>query len=70
MSEVKISEPLNLRQAETIARWLKQTRQSKVSAAMCRWQTPEQIAEMVLGKGNRGIAALADEIRERLGQGG
>ena len=32
--------------------------------------TPEQIAEAVLGSGDRGIASLADEIRERLGQGG
>ena len=70
MADVTISPALSIRQAQVIARWLKETRGAKISASVCLWQTPEQIAEAVLGEGNRGIAALANEIRERLKQGG
>ena len=69
MPDVTVSPTLSIRQAETIARWLRDTKNSKISAAACRWKTPEEIAEQILGEGSRGISALANEIRERLGQG-
>lgn len=67
-SGISIDGRISIRQAETVARWLRKTKNSKISAAACRWQTPEQVAEIILGEGSRGIAALADEIRERIGQ--
>lgn len=70
MPDVTISDRLSLRQAQIIARWLKDEKASKLSATACQYQTPEQIAEKILGNGNRGVSKLADEIRERLGQGG
>lgn len=70
MADVKISDRLSIRQAQVISHWLKEEKGSKISASACMYQTPEQIAEKVLGNGSRGVAALADEIRERLGQGG
>lgn len=40
---------LSVRQAETVARFLREKGASKIAASACRWKTPEQVATMFLG---------------------
>lgn len=40
---------LSVRQAETVARFLREKGTSKIAASACRWKTPEQVATMYLG---------------------
>ena len=60
MEELKLS----IRQAETVARYLRDTYGVKISASACRWQTPEQVAIRYLGSKAPKIKvnALVNEI--------
>lgn len=60
MTEIKLS----IRQAETVARYLRDKGQSQISAAVCRWKTPRQVAVMYLGSktSNNQLSALEREI--------
>lgn len=59
----------SIRQAETVARHLRDQHGGKISATMCRWKTPEAVAKMYLGgrAGDRQIKALAKELLEAVG---
>ena len=60
---------LSIRQADTVAKFLSEKGNGKMSASSCRYKTMAQIARDYLGSSAKqhAVEALVSEIKQRLG---
>lgn len=67
MSQIPIR--LSVRQAETVARFLRDTYKGKISASVCRWKSPYEVAVMYLGSkaSKTQLNSLEKEIMKTIG---